>query len=56
MKTVVIAAVLIALAFTFVPIGVIWSLNTLFKLGLEFTFANWLAALILSAIIHGTTK
>lgn len=56
MKTIIVAVVLLAVAFAFVPIGVLWSLNTLFKLSLEYSFVNWLAALILALLVHGTTK
>lgn len=31
------------------PLAVIWALNTLFQLGLGYTFWNWLAVMILSA-------
>ena len=28
------------------PLALIWSLNTLFTLGIEYTFLTWLAALV----------
>ena len=34
------------------PLAVIWALNTLFLLGLGFTFWNWLAVVILSVYIQ----
>ena len=30
------------------PLAVIWSLNTLFGLGIAYTFTNWLAMVILT--------
>lgn len=38
------------------PLIVIWALNTLFGLGIEFTGWNWLAALALSFIMFGGTR
>lgn len=32
----------------FAPLAVIWSLNTLFGLGIAYTFTNWLAMVILT--------
>lgn len=34
------------------PFVVIWALNTLFQLGLGYTFWNWLAVVVLSAWIQ----
>ena len=34
------------------PLAVIWALNTLFQLGLGFTFWNWLAVVIMSVFIQ----
>jgi hypothetical protein len=33
------------------PLGSLWALNTLFALGLPYTFKTWLAALILSSAV-----
>lgn len=35
------------------PLAVIWALNTLFSLGLEFTFWNWLATFVLMGAARG---
>jgi len=35
----------------FVPIAVIWALNTLFLLGIAFTFKTWLATLLLLSVV-----
>lgn len=35
------------------PIAMIWSLNTLFLLGIEYTFHTWAAALLLGGILGG---
>jgi hypothetical protein len=37
------------------PLIVIWALNTLFGLGIAYTFWTWLAALILSASFGKTS-
>lgn len=36
--------------FIAVPLILIWSLNTLFSAGIEYTFWTWLAALILGML------
>jgi len=35
------------------PFTAIWALNTLFHLGIAYTFKTWLSILILSAMITG---
>ena len=39
--------VLVAMLF---PLAIIWAVNTLFGLGIEFTFWNWLAVVILQTV------
>lgn len=34
-----------------VPFAIIWALNTLFALGLAYSFTNWLAVLILKLLV-----
>ena len=34
-----------------VPLLLIWSLNTLFALGIDYTFWTWLAALVLGSLL-----
>lgn len=46
--------VLILGLFIFVPILIIWALNTLFGQGIALTFKTWLAAFILGALVKGT--
>ena len=51
----------IALAFIIVvvivtPLAGIWALNTLFGLGILYTFKTWLAALVLGANISPTVQ
>lgn len=42
--------VVLAIAYAaFVPLALIWALNTLFKLGIDFNWNTWVAALILSS-------
>lgn len=56
-KLIFFIALLISLV-VLLPIGVIWSLNTLFALSIPFTFETWLAVFILSAAVKTqvTTK
>jgi hypothetical protein len=42
------AFIVMVLLVIFWPFVVIWALNTLFGLGLAYTFWNWLAMLVLS--------
>jgi len=44
---IVLLALLVILAFGLGPIITIWSLNTLFNLGIAYTFWTWLATLVL---------
>ena len=45
--------VVFALAFL-VPFAVIWALNTLFALGIPYTFWTWLAMLVVTATFGKT--
>lgn len=45
--------VLLIAVIIFIPIAVIWALNTLFALGIALTFKTWLATLVLSGIVYG---
>jgi hypothetical protein len=38
------------------PLGVIWAMNTLFGLGIAYTFWNWLAATVLIFTIQGALR
>jgi 5-bromo-4-chloroindolyl phosphate hydrolysis protein len=40
----------------FGPILVIWSLNTLFKLNIEYNFNTWAATAFLSSVIAGAPR
>lgn len=40
----------------FAPFGTIFMLNTLFSLGLAYTFKTWLAALILNGMLTVNVK
>ena len=47
----------VAIAFAliiFAPLAVIWALNTLFGLGIAYTFTNWVAMVILTATFGKT--
>ena len=37
-----------------IPFGIIWSLNTLFSMGILYTFKTWAATTILSSIVYGS--
>lgn len=50
--TVVFALVLIAVG----PLFVIWALNNLFAMGLDYSFINWLSVVILTATIKTTVN
>ena len=39
-------------AIVFMPLAVIWALNTLFGLGIAYGFYEWLAVLVLSAFLQ----
>ena len=45
LTTILISALLVAI---FWPLVVIWALNTLFALGIAYTFWTWLAVLVLT--------
>lgn len=49
----VIIIILTLMYFILLPIGTIWSLNTLFQVGIEYNFYNWLAALWITFLIGG---
>jgi len=53
MKYITLATILTLalMIFIAVPLVLIWSVNTLFTTGIEYTFWTWLAALILGALI-----
>jgi hypothetical protein len=43
---------IIVLAIIFMPLAVIWALNTLFGLAIAYGFYEWLAVLVLSAFLQ----
>ena len=49
---ILIISAIIVLAFLF-PLAVIWAGNTLFGLGLQYSFWNWLAVVVLGIFIRG---
>lgn len=46
-------ALLILAAIIFIPMLVIWALNTLFALSIAYTFINWAAVYVLIAVFRG---
>jgi len=56
-KKIILALVaVLLLAAAIVPLLLIWSLNTLFQTGIEYTFATWLAAMFISSLVVGTLR
>ena len=49
----IIISLIVALALIFVPIVLIWSLNTLFPLSIPLTFKTWMAAQFISILVWG---
>jgi hypothetical protein len=47
------AIIFLLLAICLVPLCFIWSLNTLFNFNIEYSFVNFMAALILCSIFSG---
>ena len=45
--------ILLILILVFFPLAVIWALNTLFSLGLDYSLSNWAAILILGSFFNG---
>ncbi len=45
---------LVIAAIAFSPLVLLWSLNTLFGMGLAYSFFNWLAALVLIGLFGKT--
>jgi hypothetical protein len=46
------ALLLAAVLIVFVPLVVIWALNTLFALSIAYTFWTWLSVVILTSVIQ----
>ena len=49
----IVASVVVILAV--VGLAMIWALNTLFGLGIAYTFKTWCAAFLLSVIVGGSS-
>jgi hypothetical protein len=49
-------AVFILLLIAIGPLLVIWSLNTLFSLGIAYSISTWFAALVLSSVLKARFK
>lgn len=47
---------LVMAAFGLIPIATIWTLNTLFDTGIEYTMQTWLAALLLAMAVGGSAS
>jgi hypothetical protein len=49
--------IIVAIIFLiFMPMAVIWAVNTLFHFGIPITFQTWLATVVLGAFIKGSTS
>ena len=55
-KTITVIAVLLVVAFVFVPIAAIWALNVLFSAGIAFNLKTWAASFILCGLVYGSTS
>ena len=53
MRELGIAGIVVVLIFLW-PLAVIWALNTLFALGIPYTFWTWLAVLVLNTTISAS--
>lgn len=51
-----IVVALIVSVIAFGPLLIIWSLNTLFSLGIAYSLKTWFAALILGGVVGSTGK
>ena len=47
----ILIALLVVAAIVFVPLLLLWALNTLFGVAIAYTFKTWLAALILGGAV-----
>jgi len=45
--------IIASLLIWFLPLLFIWSINTLFGLGIGYTFKTWLASLLLTGVLTG---
>lgn len=48
--------VLVCIVIFFTPLSIIWALNTLFNLSINYTVKTWVASLILGAITSRTVN
>ena len=48
--------ILIILAYLIMPFVLIWSVNTLFAVGIKYTASTWFAALMLGMFLSGNLK
>lgn len=55
--TTALAVILLAIGFMlFTPFLLIWSVNGLFSLTIQYTWANWFYALIIMILMRGSAK
>jgi len=54
--TLLLTLIIIIAVVIFEPLLAIWSVNTLFHVGIEYTLATWFAAAVLSAILYGASS
>jgi len=47
--------IIVIAAIILIPLAAIWAVNTLFGVGIVYTFWTWLAALVLCGIIGGSS-
>lgn len=55
--TTALAVILLAIGFMlFTPFLLIWSVNGLFSLTIQYTWANWFYALVIMVLMRGSAK
>jgi hypothetical protein len=54
-KVLILIAVMLSLA-SLAPLATIWSINTLFQLGISYTIETWLAVVWLSTVTFGSVS
>ena len=52
----ILGALLIVTLVVCAPLLLIWSLNTLFAVGIDYTFWTWLAALVLVSLVGSSAS
>ncbi len=54
--TAIVAFILGLVGIIFLPLGIIWAVNTLFSAGIEYSLINWAAAIFLQVYLQVILK